>query len=104
MDYAGPVYIKYSYVRKPTIVKAYICVFVTLSVKAVHLELVSDLTTNAFIASFRRFIARRGKPSTMWSDHSTNFVGAARENRKLSSSWKRARDKALFPSSVLPRT
>ena len=46
VDYAGPVYIKYGFVRKP-----YICVFVALSVKAVHLELVSDLTTEAFIAT-----------------------------------------------------
>ncbi len=45
-------------VRKPTILK---CVFVSMSVKAVHLELVSDLT---FIACLRRFIARRGKPTS----------------------------------------
>ncbi len=54
--------LKYGYVRKPTIVKAYVCVFVSLSVKAVHLELVSDLTSVAFIAALRRFISRRGKP------------------------------------------
>ena len=83
VDYVGPVYIEYGFVRKPTIVKAYICVFVSLSVKAVHLEVVSDLTTGAFIASLRRFIARRGKPSTSWSDHGTNFVGAAREIKEF---------------------
>jgi len=42
VDYAGPFLIKYGYVRKPTVVKAYICLFVCLTVKAVHLELVSD--------------------------------------------------------------
>ena len=83
VDYAGPVYIKYGLVRKPTIVKAYICVFVSLSVKAVHLELVSNLTTEAFIAALRRFIARRSRPSTIWSDHGTNFIGAAREIKEL---------------------
>ena len=51
----------------------------SLSVKAVHLELVSGLTTEAFIAALRRFTARRGKPSLIWSDHGTNFVGATRE-------------------------
>lgn len=70
-------------VRKPTLVKAYLCVFVCLSVKAVHLELVSDLTTKAFLATLRRFIARRGKPSLIRSDHGTNFVGAARELKNL---------------------
>ena len=53
VDYAGPVYIKYGHVRKPTVVKSYICVFVSLSVKAVHLELVSDLTSEAFVSTFR---------------------------------------------------
>ncbi len=65
VDYVRPVYVKYGYVRKPTVVKAYICVFVSLSVKAVHLELVSDLTTDAFISALRRFIARRGKPKVI---------------------------------------
>ena len=83
IDYAGPLYVKYGHVRKPKIVKAYVCVFVSLSVKAVHLELVSDLTTDAFLACLRRFIARRGMPKLIWSDHGTNFVGAARELKEL---------------------
>ena len=45
--------------------------------------MVSDLSTDAFIASLRRFIARRGKPILIWSDHGSNFVGAARELREL---------------------
>ncbi len=83
VDYAGPVFLKYGYVRKPTVVKAYICVFVSLSVKAVHLELVTDLTSEAFIACLKRFIARRGLPSLIWSDNGTNFTGAARELKEL---------------------
>ena len=83
VDYAGPFQIKYGSVRKPTIVKAYVCVFVSLSVKAVHLESVTDLTTDAFVATLRRFTSRRGKPSLIWSDHGTNFVGAAHELNEL---------------------
>ena len=83
VDYAGPFQIKYGHVRKPTIVKAYICVFICLSVKAVHLELVSDLTTEAFIAALRRFIATRGYPVLIWSDHGSNFVGAKCELKAL---------------------
>ena len=79
VDYAGPFTVKYGPTRKPKLVKTYVCVFVSLTIKAVHLELVSDLTTDAFIATLRRFIARRGKPTLIWSDHGTNFVGAARE-------------------------
>lgn len=59
VDYAGSFYIKYGFVRKPTIVEAYACIFVSLSVKAVHLELVSDLTSEAFIACLRCFVASR---------------------------------------------
>ena len=83
VDYAGPIYIKYGYTRKPTIVKAYVCVFVSMTVKAVHLEMVSDLTTECFIACLRCFIARRGLPSLIISDNGTNFVGATRELSKL---------------------
>ena len=79
----GPLMIKYGHVRKPTVVKAYICVFVSLIVKAVHLELVTDLTSDAFIAYLKRLISRRGLPSLIWSDNGTNFVGAARELKDL---------------------
>ena len=82
VDYAGPFYIKYGYVRKPTIVKAYACIYVS-SVNAVHLELVSDLTSETFIACLRRFMAHHGKPSLIWSDHGTNFVGADRELKEF---------------------
>lgn len=54
-----------------------------MSVKAVYSELVSDLTSEAFIACLRRFISRRGKLSLIRSDYGTNFVGAAREIREL---------------------
>ena len=65
------------------IVKLYVCVFVSLTVKAVHLELVSDLTTDVFIACLRHFISCRGIPSLIWSDHGSTFVGAAREIKDL---------------------
>ena len=83
VDYAGPLLVKYGTVRKPVILKAYICVFVSLSVKAVHLEAVSDLTSEAFIAALRRFVARRGTPTLIWSDNGTNFVGANRELKEI---------------------
>ena len=80
VDYAGPFFVKHGYV---TVVKAYACVFVSLSIKAVHLELVSDLTSDAFISCLRRFIARRGKPSLIMSDKGSNFVGANRWLKEL---------------------
>ena len=50
VDYAIPLQVKYGMIWKPVVVKAYICVFDSLTVKAVHLETVSDLTSEAFIA------------------------------------------------------
>ena len=68
------------------ITKGYVAVFVSLSIKAEHLEPVTELTTFAFVATLRRFITRRGIPSTMWSDNWMNFVGAAKEIKELISS------------------
>ncbi len=67
---------------KPTLVKAHVSAFVSLSVKVVHLEPVSNLTSEAFIAVLRRFAARHGKPCHMerqWF----KFVGAARDLKEL---------------------
>ena len=83
VDYAGPIWTKSGHLRKPTINKTYVAVFVCLSVKAIHLEAVTELTTAAFIATLRRFIARRGTPATIWSDNGTNFIGAASEIDKM---------------------
>ena len=62
LDYAGPFILKLGNTRKPTFVKAYICLFVCMSVKAIHLELISDLTTEAFLSTLKRLVARRGIP------------------------------------------
>ncbi|XP_058816746.1 uncharacterized protein LOC131680030 [Topomyia yanbarensis] len=61
VDYCGPFFIRYPNCRTQP-VKSYVAIFVFLAVKAVHLELVADLTTQAFLAALKRFVARRGKP------------------------------------------
>lgn len=77
VDHAGPIDILTKRARgKRQTTKGYICLFVRLATKAIHLELVSDLTTNAFLADFRRFSSRRGLPVKMMSDNGTTFVGA----------------------------
>ncbi|XP_073943810.1 uncharacterized protein isoform X2 [Choristoneura fumiferana] len=79
VDYAGPVLIADKKGRGSKLLKSYLCIFVCFAVKAVHLELVTDLTKEAYIAALQRFISRRGKPLTITSDHGTNFVGACNE-------------------------
>ncbi|XP_055633267.1 uncharacterized protein LOC129773651 [Toxorhynchites rutilus septentrionalis] len=82
IDYCGPVYIK-SPVRNRTPTKAYIAIFVCFATRAVHIELVSDMSTPAFMAALRRFVARRGKMKEIHSDNGTAFKGAANELHRL---------------------
>ncbi|XP_059217542.1 uncharacterized protein LOC131994720 [Stomoxys calcitrans] len=83
VDYAGPIPIRNSNLRSSSVSKGYICLFICMVTKAVHLEAVSDLTTNAFLAAFRRFISRRGTCTDLYSDCGTNFVGASKELQVL---------------------
>lgn len=81
MDYAGPVPLRTTKGRGHKAYKGFFAVFVCLSTRAVHLEVVSDLTTEAFLAAFRRFVSRRGRCDALYSDRGTNFVSADRELR-----------------------
>lgn len=83
VDYAGPFLLKDRKGRGGKTTKCYICLFVCLATKAVHLELVSDLSSEVFIQSMRRFVARRGRPDHMYSDNGTNFVGAKSTLKEL---------------------
>jgi len=78
-DYAGPISLRLGPPRRKTIKKRYIAIFVCFVTKAVHIEVVTSLSTEAFLAALGRFIARRGKPRTICSDNGTNFQGAANE-------------------------
>ncbi|XP_062716565.1 uncharacterized protein LOC134291988 [Aedes albopictus] len=87
VDLCGPVYYRLPD-RKSKPVKAYVALFVCLSIKAVHIELVGDLSTNSFLAALRRFVARRGKPKLIECDNAQNFRGAVRELSELSKQFR----------------
>lgn len=53
-----------------------------MTVRAVHLELAADLSTDAFILCLRNFVNTRDTPKVIRSDNGTNFVGAAKELRE----------------------
>lgn len=75
IDFMGPIEIHYKIRgKKPT--KAYVAVFICFTTKAVHLEVVSDLSSEACLASLKRFVGRRGKPNAIYTDNATNFVCA----------------------------
>ncbi|XP_048484735.1 uncharacterized protein LOC125490228 [Plutella xylostella] len=79
LDFAGPFYILNRKGRGSNLIKCYLCLFICLRFKCVHLEAVSDLSKNAFIMTLRRYIARRSKPAEIFCDNGRNFVSAARE-------------------------
>lgn len=61
----------------------YIAIFVCFTTKAIHLELVGNLTSNNYIMALRRFIARRVKSLNIKSDNGTSFVAAYNELSKF---------------------
>lgn len=78
IDFAGPFSLLMSKHRGAKTYKGYVCVFVCTATKSLHFELTSDMTAEAFLAAFRRFVARRGSVTRIFTDQGTNFKGAAR--------------------------
>ncbi|KMQ82583.1 integrase core domain protein [Lasius niger] len=72
LDFAGPLFVKSANVQT----KAYILLFTCATTRAVHLELCSSMSTNAFLMAFRRFLARRGNSEIIISDNAKSFKAA----------------------------
>ena len=83
VDYAGPLQLRAWKGRGHKSYKGYVCLFVCMATRAVHLEAVSDLTAGAFLDAFRRFVSRRGHCARLLSDNATNFGGADRGLREM---------------------
>ena len=83
MDYCGPFYIKERKYRNQRKIKVYVSVYFCIAVKAIYFELVSDLIAESYIGALKRFISRRGKPVSIYSDNATNFQGARNELNEL---------------------
>ena len=74
-DYTGPIVLRLGSTRSKQIIKGYIAIFVCIVTKAIHTEVVTSLTTEAFLAALRRFIIRRGRLRVIYSDIRTNVQG-----------------------------
>ncbi|XP_014208231.1 uncharacterized protein LOC106639235 [Copidosoma floridanum] len=81
VDYAGPFNILSAKGRGFCASKGYVAVFVCMAWKAIHLELMGDLSTDLFLGALTRFCARRGRPTEIWSDNATCFRAADRKLR-----------------------
>ncbi|XP_055597343.1 uncharacterized protein LOC129747259 [Uranotaenia lowii] len=74
LDLFGPLTVKVGRSQ----VKRWVALFTCLTIRAVHVEVVHNLSTQSCIMSIRRFIGRRGPPAEIHSDNGTNFYGASR--------------------------
>ena len=63
--------------------KRYLCLFICLVTRAVHLEIAFGLDTDPFLNAFYRMASRRGLPEETFSDNGTNLKGADAELKSL---------------------
>jgi len=91
VDFAGPVTLRVGAVRKPVYMKSYLCLFVCMATRAVHIEVVQSLETTDFMAALHRFANRRGMPSEMFSDNGSNFLGTAKEIENIAAMLQKSK-------------
>ena len=85
VDFAGPI----KYLKKPKQeAKSYIVLYACSLTRAVYLELLHSLETQEFLQSFKRLVARKGRPSKVYSDNAKTFVAAVRWLKKAQSDEK----------------
>ena len=65
----------------------YGCTFSSLTIRATHIEVTKDLSTDAFIKIIRRFIARKSNLICIYSDNGAKFVAAERFSKKSLEAW-----------------
>ncbi|KAG7313182.1 hypothetical protein JYU34_000276 [Plutella xylostella] len=83
VDAAGPMILK-------TGGKTWIMLFTCAIYRAIHIEVVTSMTTDSFLMALRRFIARRGRCEIIYSDNGTNFRGA--ENHLSIIDWEKMKE------------
>ncbi|GBM75739.1 hypothetical protein AVEN_102177-1 [Araneus ventricosus] len=79
IDFAGLFFLKFKNQRKGVLNKVYVVIYVCLCTKTLHLDFVTDQTSDCFIASLKRFFGRRGNCAKILTDNSKTFVGADKE-------------------------
>jgi len=86
VDFTGALYVQSSEDER----KAYICLFTCTVSRAIHLEVIVDLTVTCFLQAFCCFVSRRSLPRVMLSDNTYTYLAAAEELQSLLSSGELA--------------
>ena len=84
LDMFEPVHIT---LNRKTLTEAQVIIFTCMTTRAVHLELVTDRSSDTFLMAFRCFANLRGHPNICWSDCGTNFIGAQEYLNEIKKSW-----------------
>ena len=102
VDFTGALYVKGSTGQDT---KVYICLFSCAVSRAVHLEVVNDLTVDTFLLAFRRFCSRKSLPRKMISDNASTYLSAAEEISKIfaSDTLKEALESKNISWSFIPK-
>ena len=79
IDFTGALYVRSNNTEE----KVYICLFTCATSRAIHLEVVTDLTVETFLLAFRRFTGRRSLPQIVVSDNASTYLAAADELKQL---------------------
>ena len=82
LDHFGPLYIR----QGKDQVKLWVCLFACITVLAIHLELVEDMTAEQFLSALCRFITRRGKPDQIILDNAPNLKAT---NNAIDMAWEK---------------
>ena len=76
--------------------KVWVAIFTCMAVRAVHFEVLRDMSASCFIDALMRFRSRRPGVKKLFSDNGTNFVGAEKEIRAEVELWNAStRDELL---------
>ena len=73
LDYEGPLYTRDIYSSNRETYKSYILIFTCAATRNTHLELVPTESSESLLLALRRFVARKGFPSTFISDNFKTF-------------------------------
>ena len=86
IDFTGALYVQLNGVES----KVYICLFTCATTRGVHLEIVTDFTTDTFLLDLRRLASRKSLPRIIVSDNGSTYLSATEELRELLSSRRLA--------------